>query len=328
MNQPQRIEISYKTIIFTATFIVSLILLWQIRSILLLFFVCFMIMEAVNPTIVKLEKLKIPRPVGILIIYALILSVLGFVVATIIPILVEQTTGLINSLPATLDNITLFGLTPNTIDWSSQLQLLEKLPAEIAKTVVSIFSNVVSGVVILVVTFYLLLERKNIDHYSFNIFGQKGKEKVIKLLENLESRLGHWLNAELILMTVVGLLSYLGYTLIGLKYAVPLALVAGLMEAVPNIGPTVTTVLAAIVGLTISPVTALFAILVGIIIQQLENNLLVPKVMKETVGLNPLITILVIAVGAKLAGIVGAILAVPVYLTFEIILKILIIGKK
>jgi len=328
MNQPQRIEISYKTIIFTATFIVSLILLWQIRSILLLFFVCFMIMEAVNPTIVKLEKLKIPRPVGILIIYALILSVLGFVVATIILILVEQTTGLINSLPATLDNITLFGLTPNTIDWSSQLQLLEKLPAEIAKTVVSIFSNVVSGVVILVVTFYLLLERKNIDHYSFNIFGQKGKEKVIKLLENLESRLGHWLNAELILMTVVGLLSYLGYTLIGLKYAVPLALVAGLMEAVPNIGPTVTTVLAAIVGLTISPVTALFAILVGIIIQQLENNLLVPKVMKETVGLNPLITILVIAVGAKLAGIVGAILAVPVYLTFEIILKILIIGKK
>ncbi|HPJ16866.1 MAG TPA: AI-2E family transporter [Candidatus Woesebacteria bacterium] len=328
MNKPQRIEISYKTIIFTVVFLASLVLLWQIRSILLLFFVCFMIMEAINPTIVKLEKIKIPRPLAILIIYALILTVLGFTVATIIPILIEQTTGLINSLPSTLDNISIFGITPNTIDWSSQLQLLEKLPAEIAKTVVSIFSNVVSGVVILVVTFYLLLERKNIDHYSFNVFGQKGKEKVIKLLENLEARLGHWLNAELILMTVVGILSYLGYTLIGLKYAVPLALVAGLMEAVPNIGPTVTTVLAALVGLTISPVTALFAILVGLIIQQLENNFLVPKVMKETVGLNPLITILVIAIGAKLAGIVGAILAVPVYLTIEIILKVIIAPKK
>lgn len=318
--KPQRIEISYKTVIFIALFGALLAALWQIRSIIIMFFVCFMFMEALNPTVTWLEHRRVPRPLGIAFLYVIILSVISLAVALIIPILVEQTTGLISSLPSVIQNINIFGYTANSIDWASQIQILENLPSEIAKFTISLFSNIFSAFVFFVVTFYMLIERQHIQKYSFKFFGQNGRQKVIDILDTLEVRLGHWVNAELLLMTVIGLLSYIGYSLIGIKYAVPLALVAGLLEAVPNIGPTVATILAAVVGMTVSPIHSLLAVILGIFIQQLENNFIVPKIMKETVGLNPLVTILVIAIGAKLAGVGGAVLAVPVYLTVEVLI--------
>jgi predicted PurR-regulated permease PerM len=321
--KPQRIEVSYKTIIFIAAFIALLAFIWTIRSILVILFICFLFMEAINPAVVSLEKFKLPRFVAILLIYVGIIALVSIAFAGIIPIMIEQTTGLIRILPGVLDNLHPFGLSINSIDWASQLQFIETLPSNIAKTALSLFSNLFSLFIIFVITFYLLLERKNIHNYSFKIFGPNGREKTIKILELLEKRLGSWVSAEIILMTTIGLLSYLAYTLVGLNYTVPLAIIAGLLEAVPNIGPTIATVMAAIVGLAISPLTALLAIISGIVIQQLENNVIVPKVMKETIGLNPLITILAIAIGAKLAGIIGAVLAVPILLTIQVFVTVL-----
>ncbi len=321
----KRIEISYKTIIFTVLFLISLVLLWQIRSIILLLFISFIFMEALNPAVSRLEKIKIPRPLGILIIYILILATLSFTIAGIVPILVEQTAGLISSLPNMLQNVKIFG--NNAIDLSSQFKILENIPTNIAKTAVEIVTNIISGFVIFFLTFYLLLEKKNFPKYSLSVFGETGKQKFLEIIDALESRLGHWVNAQFFLMTIIGICSYVAYLLLGLKYAVPLAILAGLLEAVPTIGPILTSIVASIVGFTISPLTGLLTIGAGIIIQQLENNIIVPKIMKETIGLNPLITILLIATGAQLAGITGALLAVPLYLIIETVVKILVAKK-
>jgi predicted PurR-regulated permease PerM len=124
-------------------------------------------------------------------------------------------------------------------------------------------------------------------------------------------------------MVIVGFLSYFGYFILGLNYAVPLAIVAGILEVIPNIGPTVAAVIAAFVGLTVSPLTAILAIIWGTIVQQLENNFIVPKVMKETIGINPLITLLVLAAGTKIGGITGTLLSIPTYLFIETSLKVL-----
>jgi len=319
--KPQKIEISYKTIIFTVLFLISLVLIWQLRGIFLLLFLCFIFMQALNPTVSRLEKLKIPRFVGILLVYFLILIGISFAAAGIIPVLVEQTTSLIETLPNTTSNINLWGIKP--IDISSQFKLLENLPSNIATTLFSIFSNIVSVFVFFVLTFYLLIERKNLDKYAVPIFGQKNQDKVILIMNELEKRLGNWVNAQLFLMLTIGVLSYIGYLVIGLNYVVPLAIIAGLLEIVTNIGPTIATVIAAFVGLTVSPLTALMAIAWGIIVQQLENNFIVPKVMKATIGLNPLVTILLIASGAQLGGVAGAVLAIPTYLTISTIVSVL-----
>jgi len=323
--KPKRIEISYKTIVFTVIFLLSLVVLWQIRSIILLLFISFIFMEALNPAVSRLEKIKIPRPLGILMIYILILATLSFTIAGIVPILVEQTAGLINSLPNMLQNVKIFG--NNAIDLSSQFKILENIPTNIAKTAVEIVGNIISGFVIFFLTFYLLLEKKNFPKYRLSIFGETGKQKFLEIIDALESRLGHWVNAEFFLMTIIGICSYVAYLLLGLKYAVPLAIFAGILEAVPTLGPILATIVAAIVGFTISPLTGVLTIAAGTVIQQLENNIIVPKIMKQTVGLNPLITILLIATGAQLAGITGALLAVPLYLIIETIVKILVVKK-
>ena len=321
----KKIEISYKNIIFTVLFLLGLVVLWQIRTLIVLLFISFVLMEALNPAVTRLEKYKIPRPVGILILYIIILSVISFVIAGIVPILTEQTTGLIQTLPQAVKNIRIFG--SNAIDLSSQFKILENVPGGIAKIAISVVSNVVSGFVILFLTFYLLLEKKNFSKYGHDMFGEKGKEKMVAIIEQLETRLGSWVNAEFFLMTVIGILSYIGYTILGLRYAVPLAIFAGLLEAVPSIGPTVATALAALVGFTVSPLTGILAIVVGTVIQLLENNIIVPRTMKQTVGFNPLVTILLIAAGAKLGGVMGAILAIPLFITIQTFIKVLIEKK-
>lgn len=303
----------------------GLAILWQIRTLIVLLFISFVLMEALNPAVTRLEKYKIPRPLGIFILYIIILGVISFVVAGIVPILTEQTTGLIQTLPQAVKNIKIFGSDP--IDLSSQFKILENIPGGIAKIAISVVSNVVSGFVVLFLTFYLLLEKKNFSKYGHDVFGEKGKEKMVAIIEQLEARLGSWVNAEFFLMTIIGILSYIGYSILGLRYAVPLAIFAGLLEAVPSIGPTVATALAALVGFTVSPLTGILAIVVGTVIQQLENNIIVPRIMKQTVGFNPLITILLIASGAKLGGVIGAILALPLFLTLQTIFKVLIEKK-
>ncbi len=325
--KPQRIEISYKTILFIVALAMTLLFLWSIKNILLLLFICFLFAETLNPTIVALEKLKINRALGIILVYLTIISLISFSIAGIVPIVIEQTIGLINVLPNIVSRIDIFGISVNSIDWASQFKFIESLPTSIARITVSFFSNFFSLFVVLFMTFYLLLERKNIRNYSFKIFGSRGREKTLIFLELLEKHLGNWVNAEIILMTTIGLLSFLSFTLIGLNYALPLAIIAGLLEAVPGLGPAISTILAAMVGLTISPMTSLLAVISGIIIQQLENNFIVPKIMKEAVGINPLITIIAIAVGAQLGGVMGAILAVPVYLTINALVVTLLEKK-
>lgn len=317
---PRKIEISFKTIVITVGFLIALALLWFVRDILLLFFVCFMFMEAINPSVVRLEKLKIPRVLAIMLLYLLILAVISFSIAGIVPAFIEQTDSLVKNIPSLIKNVNFFGA--SAIDLSSQFKLIETLPGNIANAVLSIFGDIFSGLVVMMITLYMLLERKNISTYAGRFFGDKWKVKSERILELLESRMGSWVNAMILLMIVIGVLSYLGYLVIGLKYAIPLAIIAGLLEVVPTIGPIVAVVLAALIGLTISPLTALLAVIWGIVIQQLENNFIVPKIMKESVGLNPLVTIFLLIIGAKLGGVIGALISVPVYLTIEIIVKV------
>lgn len=321
----QKVEITYRTIIFTVLFLISLLVLWQLRGLILLVFLCFLFMEGLHPAVSWLEKTKMPRVLAILIVYIFIITVLSISVVGIVPGLVEQSTLLIKNLPNVFKNIDILGL--NFVNFSSQLKILENLPSNIATLAMSLFSNILSIFIFFVITFYLLLERKNFDLYLKNIFGQKS-QKVIAVVNQLEMRLGRWVSAQLMLILIIGILSYIGYVIIGVNFALPLAIIAGILEMVPNIGPTIASILAGIFGLTISPITGLLAVIWGIIIQQLENNFIVPKIMKEAIGINPLITILLIASGARLGGVVGAIIALPIYITVETIYLALNKDKK
>lgn len=321
-----RVEISYKTIVFSFLFLIGLFVLWELRSLLALFFVCLILTEALNPIVKKLEAKKVSRTLAIIIIYIAILIFLSVAVASIVPSLVSQINGLVNFLPRAIERLDLWGI--STTDISSQLRLLEGLPAGIAKTTISIFSNIFGGIVILMITFYMLLERKDMNNSAEKLLGSQKAEVLIRMVDKIEDRLVGWTKAELFLMIVVGLMSYIGYMILGLDFALALGIVAAILELIPNVGPTVTTILAALVALNKSIPTVILTIIWGILVQQLENNLIVPKIMKKQVGMSPVITIFALAVGAKMGGVMGTLLAIPSYLAIETAIKVIIDEKR
>ena len=140
-------------------------------------------------------------------------------------------------------------------------------------------------------------------------------------MEKIEKRLGSWIRAEVTLMIFVGALSYFGFRLLAIDFALPLAIIAGILEIIPNFGPTVATIPAVLAGLAMSPLHGLAALAWSFLVQQVENNIVVPRVMARVIGLNPLVTILSLSIGFKLAGIAGASLAIPVVLALEVIIS-------
>jgi len=316
---PRKIEISHRTIIFTAVFVIFLWLLYQIRQVLLGLFIATILMSALNPSIRRLEKLRIPRWLAIMMIYLVILIILGLGLWGIVPPLVDQTSALINKIPDLFRKFNFWGIDEKIL--SSQLGQLTSVPVNLIKFITNVFSNLVEIFALAVLTFYLLLERKKLDQYLVVLFGEEKEKEIEKTIRVIEGRLGSWVRGELFLMLIVGILDYIGFRIIGLDFALPLAILAFILEIVPTIGPTLSALPAIMIALVISPFHALATAGWCFLVQQLENSIFVPRVMKKVAGVNPLISILSLAIGLKLAGIGGALLAIPTFIVIEVIVR-------
>lgn len=316
---PRKVEISHRTIIFTAFFLIGLWLLFQIGQIIFTLFIAFILMAALNPTLDKLEKIKIPRPIAIIFLYVLFFTSIAVVVAGIVPPLVDETSTLFNRIPAYIDQINLPWLDKGEL--LAQFSRLGSIPENLIKITINVFQNLLAIFVLSVVTFYMLMERRNMAKYLTALFSGDGQEKAVRFVERVEKRLGRWVRAEVFLMTIIGVMSYVGLRILGIDFSLPLAVLAGLLEIVPNIGPTVAAIPAVVFGLTISPLYGLAVAALYFLIQQLENTLIVPKVMEKGLGINPLVVIISLAVGFRLAGILGMFLAIPIFLVLEEVAK-------
>ena len=316
----KKIEISYKTIIFTVFFLVFLWVLFQIRDVILIFFISLLIMTILNPIVTKLSRFKIPRPLSIALLYLVIFVLLGFSIAILVPPLVEQTTNFTEGLPLYLENIGKYTFIGQQIS-GQILSLVGTLPGYAIRFGISVFSNVLNLVMVLFFTFYLLLARDKIDDQLSAIFGESRKESIRKILDTLEVRLGGWARGEMILMLIIGLVSFIGLTILGIPFALPLAILAGFLEIVPTIGPVISAIPAVIIGLSISPLTAIAVIALIFLIHQTENYVLVPKIMEKSVGVSPIVTLLCLAIGLKIAGIIGVLISVPVFISLQVIIK-------
>ena len=318
----KKVEISHRTILFTVFFLLTLWLLFQVRQIIFLVYVSFILMVALNPLVSRLEKIKIPRGLAIILCYLGFLSALSLIIGSFLPVLVEQTRRL---LEKTLPLLQSLDGQLNTSAFNNQMALL---PERSLKLLAGLFSNFFGLFVLLVITFYLLLERKKLSRYLLIIFGRENGQKVEKLIEKIEAQLGGWVRGQTLLCLIVGLMSYVGLWFLGVEFALPLVLLAGILEVLPNIGPTLAAVPAVLIGFLISPVSALAVAALYILIQQIENYLIVPGVMRRAVHLSPLIIILSLMIGGKIGGLAGLVLAVPTVLILRVIVLELAISKR
>lgn len=317
MESTKKVEISSKTIIFTVFFLILMWFLYRIRYLLLLLFIAVIFMSALSPLVDKLEKRKIPRGLATLFFYILIITAISLGVASLVPPLVEQSTRLVATFPQDISQ-----LTKGLINTSVLQPHLQALPEQILKIALGALNNIIGLLTFLVILFYLIMERKNLKKYLLFLFGKDAKEEHAEIfISKLEYKLGSWVRGQLTLMFIVGFLSYLGLTFLGVEYAIPLAFLAGLLEVIPTIGPTLSALPAILVAWGVSPTLALATLALYVLIQQLENNLIVPKIMSKAVGLSPLVVILALIAGFRIAGIAGAVLSVPAVLLIEIIIN-------
>lgn len=316
----KKVEISHKTVIFTVVFLLSLWFLYFIKDIIFALFVSILLMAILSPLVTRLTKWKVPRIIAVVLTYSLVWGLLGFSIAWIIPPLVEQTTNFVNNVPLFISNLGLNNFM-NVNYLNSFLSQIGSIPTQAVKIGVSVFSNVVSILSVLVLSFYFLLYRSKLNNQLAFIFGEEREKQVGDIIDNVERILGSWARGELILMFSVGIVSYLGFLVLGIPFALPLAIIAGILEIVPVLGPNIAAIPAVIIGFTISPLMALAVAALCFLVQQLENYLLVPKIMEKSVGVNPIATLISLTIGYRMMGIVGIILSIPLFLTFKILIK-------
>lgn len=320
MAAAQKIEISYRTIVFTVLFLIFLWFLYFLRDLILEVFAALLIMTILNPLVTKISKFKLPRGLSIIIVYLVVLGGLGFAIAGIAPTLIEQTTNFVSGLSGYFQQLGAANIFGDQIVQQAIAQL-GQLPGQAAKVTISIFSNLLALITVLIFAFYLLLARDNLDEHLGYLVGKKRKRDIRIFLDLLEQRLGGWSRGELLLMLIVGLFNYIGLRILGVPFALPLAILAGLLEVVPYLGPILAAIPAVIVGFNVSLIIGIATAALAFLVQQMENYLFVPKIMEKSVGVNPLITLLALAIGAKVAGVVGIIISVPIVITLKVLME-------
>lgn len=310
------IDISHKTIFFIAGFLALIWALYLIKEVLILLFIAIIFMSALSPIINKLESFKIPKALAIAFTYVVIFSIIAALLSIVITPLIEQTSNLISNLPQTLDKLFPQG---GPIDKSVIDREIGNVSRNALGFSLAVFNNVIAFISIAVLTFYLLLERDRLDQLINQFFIGQREERVKRITRQIEEKLGAWLRGQLALSFIIGSAVFLVLFVLDVPYAVPLAILAGIMEVVPIIGPIISAIPAVLIAYVASPILALIVALAFFVIQQLENHIVVPQVMKKAVGLNPLIVILAVSIGGKVLGISGALLAVPIAVVAQIV---------
>lgn len=293
----------------------------EIRSIIVSLFLSYIIMAALLPFVDYLRARKFPKLLAVFIPYIIIMIAIFFLIILLVPFFLEQIRSLFTNFPHYLNKsaaVLGFQLDPRQMQdyFTRQSNIL----GQNALTFTSkIFGSVFATITVLVVSFYLLMYNDDFKVWFATMFHANDRQKVRETMQRVDDKLGNWLRGQIVLSICIGVMSWIGLMLIGMPFALPLALIAGFLEIVPTLGPILSAIPAVIVALTISPTLAVGVLVLYILIQLTENHIIVPKIMQHAVGLNPVVIILGIMIGANLMGLVGALLSIP-FISFVILL--------
>jgi len=319
-NSELKISLNPSIVFYALGALLGIYFLYRITSIILMLFLAFIVMVALNPSVSKLHtKTKLPRLFSIIVVYIFfILAVIG-TASLVLPPLISQMVQLLKliDIPLIQEHLTEIKLSLGEV--SSLLSQFSSPANFIITAVTSTVSSLFTFFTLLVLSFYLILER-NYLYKKISWFSQKEIHLTTarEFLDSIELQLGGWVRGELILMTSIGLMTFIGLSLLGVPYALPLAILAGLLEILPSMGPTIAAIPAvAIAGLQMDTWHGVAVLILYIVIQQVENNFLVPKIMQENAHIDPLAAILSILIGFQMLGIIGGLLAVPAYIVLR-----------
>lgn len=328
---PKRV---FQTTIIVLSVVYGIQLALHMMEVFVLLIIAFIFASAISPTVRRFRK-RMPLPAAIGLVYVMLIMVFALLLAIILPPLVTQTGKLITSGPDLIDaaqtqmqslrRTLRLPVAPSTFDVRGYISRLGEQAPKVAAGVLNLTVGVVTGlagvVIVLVAAFYWLLERERLEGTWITLLPSRKRAEARMIIEEIELKLGGYVRGQLMLAAIVAVLSYIVLLIVGIPYALVLALLAGLFELVPLIGPILSAVAPVLIAFGESPLKALIVAGAFLVIQQVENHLLVPNVMKHSVGLSPLTVLVAILTGTALMGIVGTLLAVPVASALHVIVQ-------
>ncbi|MBU2523672.1 AI-2E family transporter [Patescibacteria group bacterium] len=319
----------------------------EINGIILVFFVALLFSAAIDPLIDRMEALKIPRGVGVILIYIVILALIWLVVISFVPLVADQVGELANraqsliqnlvndesdtyplianfksSLKGFLDQIDTETIITNASTSLSKLSDgLGGIAGNVWRAIKIVFNSVFYFLIVLFLTYFMAVDSQAIEDFIKKLFPSRHGKYIADKSIAIKEKIGFWLRGQVLLMLAVGLLTYVGLKIIGVQYTATLALVAGITELIPVAGPIAAFLIALPVAANQSGWLVFWLLGVFVIVQQIESNILVPIIMKKTIGLNPIVITFAMLVGYQFLNILGVIMAIPVAATANIFIK-------
>jgi predicted PurR-regulated permease PerM len=313
-------------------------LFYRFHQVVFILFIAIVMGTVVRPPVTWLYRRGLPRIAGAILVYILVLALLISFVLLLVPLIIKQGTAITAALPGYYQGLREWMVNnPNQLIVSLGTFLPATLPSSLPKLqqtgpqvlasaeqalgYVSITAKaILIAVVILMMAFYWTLDGPRTIHSLLLLLPAEKRESIRELIFAMETKVGSFIAGQGVLCLIIGSLALVAYLLIGLPNALILALIAGIMEAVPMIGPLLGVTVAGLVALSIAPVKLVWVIIATVVIQQLENNLLVPRVMRKAVGVNPFVTLLAFFAFSSLFGIAGALMAIPMAAIIQLLL--------
>jgi len=334
---------TFQRVVWATLVLISVILcfwlLYRFNQVVFILFVAIVTGTVIRPAVAWLHQRGLPRIAGVIVVYLLLLILLTGFLLLLFPLIVEQTATIAAAAPGYYQNLREW-----MADYPNQLivRLSEFLPATLpslqpriaqqtgqevmasagqALSYVTLLAKIIfTAMVILVLAYYWTLDGPRTIQSFLLLIPQDQRENISELISAIETKVGFYIAGQGLLCLVIGIMALLAYLLIGLPNALVLALMAGVLEAVPMIGPLLGAIPAALVALSIAPDRLVWVIVATVVIQQLENSLLVPRVMRKAVGVNPFVTLLALFAFSSLFGIAGALMAIPLAAIIQLLL--------
>ena len=315
-------------------------LLYRFYHVLFILFIAIVIGTVIRPIVNWLYQRGLPRVAGVILVYLILFFLLTGFLWLLFPLIFEQSSTLAREVPGYYQNLRAGML-------SNSNQLFVRLGQLIPATLPSLNPGIApqtgeemvasagqlldyllltaqvifTAIVILVLTLYWTLDGPRIIKSFLLLVPQDQRDSIGELVSAMESKIGFYLAGQGILCLVISVMALVAYMLIGLPNALVLALVAGVMEAVPMIGPLLGAVPAGLVALSIAPDKLIWVLIATVVIQQLENSLLVPRIMSKAVGVNPFVTLLALFAFGSFFGLAGALMAIPLAAMIQLALN-------
>lgn len=320
----QHLHVTTWTIVRFFVVAVALFVIYLLADILAALFFAVIVASAMEPAIEWFKERKIPRIPTVILVYLILAAIFFFSIYLILPLLMEELQSVSLSYPELQQRVVVeferAGKIPLFSFFNENLENLAGIPANYTEKIGGgifnlaslFFGGVLSFVLIVVFSFYLASQEKGIENFLRLVTPLTHELYVIDLWERSQRKLGRWLRAQVLLGALVGVLIFLGLTIMGIKNALLFAVIAAVFEIIPVVGPILAAIPPTIVAFFSSPLLGLLVVLLFTVVQQTESHVIIPVVMRKAVGLSPLIVVLALLIGAKIGGIFGLLLAVPI----------------